>query len=104
MVLGGSVAFYLRLPGFTSFSLPDTEVDVAGVVSSFARLGHPFIGLSNDFAPILAFMFFMMSGIRMMRRRLLYTTLATLCAVGVVLTFSRGVLLAFVLGGLACAA
>lgn len=100
IVLGGALAFYLGVPGFALFALGDAEFDAHRMVSAYARLSHPFIGLSNDFAPVLAFTFFIVAGLTRFARSRWYKGLAVLLSLSVMLTFSRGVVGGLIVVGL----
>jgi O-antigen ligase len=96
----GSLLFYLRVPGFALFVPDGTEVSVDRLLSALTRLSHPFIGLSNDYAPLLGFAAFLLLGWgreRVGRFHYVWSIVGWCAVLGLVLTFSRGVGAAFVL-------
>ena len=101
VVLMGALFLYLRVPGFDLFAAVDSPVDLDRIAAAYARFSHPFIGLSNDFAPILAFTLFAILGFGRLQPRLWDKPLAAVLAIGLFLTFSRGVLIGFLLVSLA---
>ncbi len=69
----------------------------AFVLSYHARLSHPFIGLSNNLATVLAFFPIVFAAYAKATKRNSFHWLAMLCILAVVLTLSRGVIGALVL-------
>jgi O-antigen ligase len=93
-----------RVPGFA----PDTtgmEIGslehLAFLASFYSRLSHPFWGLSNAFAGVLAFFVPVLIGWAIAARRPWYFATATLVFIAISLSLSRGVLLATLVGVLA---
>src|SRR5207245_4243048 len=75
----------------------DAPRDLDRIAAAYARFSHPFIGLSNDFAPILAFTLFALVGLGSLRLSGWVNALAVLVAVCVFLTFSRGIIIGLVI-------
>ena len=73
-------------PDYTAFAL-----------SYHARLSHPFIGLSNNLATVLAFFPIVFTAYAKATKRNSFHWLAVLCILAVVLTLSRGAIGALVL-------
>lgn len=92
--------FYLRVPGFGLYVPPGGATDVARLVSAFTRFSHPFIGLSNDYAPILGAAALVGAGLVHAGGRALRLAVF-LASCGVLLTLSRGAIAAFAVAGLA---
>lgn len=96
LVIIGAVFSYIGLPGFSPQLPPDfsSQANEAYLITYKARFSHPFIGLSNNLATILAFFPFILAACYKITRARLYlwTLYATLIAI--LATFSRGVLLA----------
>jgi O-antigen ligase/polysaccharide polymerase Wzy-like membrane protein len=101
VMLTGALLLYFRVPGFDLFALTDAPIDFERITAAYARFSHPFIGLSNDFAPILTLTLFAIIGLSPASPRRWVKLLAALLAVGLFLTFSRGVLIGLGIVGLA---
>ena len=99
VMLTGALLLYFRVPGFDLFAATDAPLDLDRIAAAYARFSHPFIGLSNDFAPILALTLFAITGLRSSSRWV--KLIAALLAVGLFLTFSRGILVGLAIVGLA---
>jgi O-antigen ligase len=94
--LAGSAAMYLNVPGF-SFFLPQVPELVDGgsldlLASLYTRLGHPYIGLSNDYGPLLALIGFIFLGYARAEGQPGLALLGGLAFTASILTFSRGLL------------
>ena len=98
----GSLLSLLQVHGFqpaTNDLVEGSPEYLAFLAAYYARLGNPFYGLSNDFATVLAlfiFPFLAWSGIT---KRPPYMVLSALSFAAVVLTQSRGALVATIVGG-----
>ncbi len=101
VMLTGALLLYFRVPGFDLFAATDAPIDVDRIAAAYARFSHPFIGLSNDFAPILAVTLFALGGLGRSRPRRWVKPLAALLTVGLLLTFSRGIMVGLAIVGLA---
>ena len=101
VMLTGALLLYFRVPGFDLFAATDAPIDLDRIAAAYARFSHPYIGLSNDFAPILAFTLFAILGLSRSRPSRWVKPLAALLAVGVFLTFSRGIMVGLAIVGLA---
>jgi len=92
----GSLAMYLDVPGF-GFFIPQghgfTESEMLVLFTSiYTRLGHPYVGQSNDFGPLLALIGFVLlacARLKPSRWLLAASWLAFLCSL---LTLSRGLM------------
>jgi O-antigen ligase len=97
--LSTSLLFYLQVPGFNLYVPPKGAPSVARLVSAYTRLSHPFIGLSNDYAPLLGTAGLLLAGYSRALRSRTLGVVSVLASVGMLLTLSRGVVAAFVIGG-----
>jgi O-antigen ligase len=93
----GSVAMYLDVPGFGFFipqSIDLSETETFHLFTSvYTRLGHPYVGQSNDYGPLLALVGFVLlacARLRPSRGLNRASALAFLCSL---LTFSRGLVI-----------
>jgi O-antigen ligase len=106
--LAGSAAMYLDAPGFSFFrpqSLDSSDPGLLDFLTSlYTRLGHPYIGQSNDYGPLLAFVGFILLGYGRTSGARWLVALAGLAFLASVLTFSRGLLAGLVLSLIAYAA
>ena len=95
LLLVAPVLLYLHVPGFG----PPAEIDptTGDYLSYYVRLSHPFIGRSNNLATLLAILFLPL--VYWASRYRSHRVAASLTGVAIVLTLSRGVLLAVILGG-----
>lgn len=88
----------MRFPGLNPQIPPDlvpgSESYSAFIRSYYARLSHPFIGLSNNLATVLAFFPIIFSGYAEVTKKNRFHWLAIFCTLAIVLTLSRGVILA----------
>jgi len=93
-----------RVPGFapdtTGMQIGSIE-HLAFLASFYSRLSHPFWGLSNAFAGVLAFYVPVLLGWAIAARRPWYFATAVLVFTAIGLSLSRGVMLATVIGVLA---
>lgn len=100
--LAGSIAMYLAVPGFDFFvaeSTRFTQSEILDLIASmYTRLAHPYLGQSNDYAPLLAFLGFILLGYARLHRSMSAGVFAGLSFVSSALTFSRGVIAAILLG------
>jgi hypothetical protein len=92
LLLLAAVLMMLFVPGFEPQVLDDSDFD--SMVSYYARLSHPFLGRSNNLAGLLAFFVMPFAGWAWSKRSVWYSVLAVLTACALLLTFSRGALLA----------
>jgi O-antigen ligase len=92
LVLLGSVLMMLFVPGFEPQVLDNSDFD--DMVSYYTRMSHPFLGKSNDLAGLFAFFVMPFAGWAWSKRSVWYSVLAVLTACALLLTFSRGALLA----------
>lgn len=95
--LAASLAMYLGVPGF-GFFLPRglgwTEREVFDLFSSvYTRLGHPYIGQSNDYGPLLALLGFIFLGFARLEKSRLAAAASGVAFTASLLTFSRGLAL-----------
>lgn len=95
LLLLGCVLMFLRVPGFEPQGIQDTNI--ATLASYYARLSHPFLGPSNNLAGLLAYFVFPFSLWAWHKRSLPYAILAFVTAVALLLTLSRGAILAVIL-------
>jgi len=63
--------------------------------AQFARLNHPYIGRSNDYATVLALFSMFFFGLALLTKKYRYLIIFVLSVLGMALTLSRGVLLSF---------
>jgi O-antigen ligase len=101
-LFAGSALFYLQVPGFER-PVVSAEADLdspeyADWLTGFVtRLGHPFIGQSNVFATALVFFVPLFIAYARFADSRWARAAAVLCLAGIVLTQSRGALLALAL-------
>ncbi len=95
VLLATSLFMILGVPGFSPQIAENSYAD--DLVSYYARLSHPFLGRSNNLAGVLALLLFPLVSIAWARRRIALKALAVLVGLGLVLTLSRGVILAIVM-------
>jgi O-antigen ligase len=97
----GSAAMYLNVPGFSFFVSQSAELSDGGsldlLASLYTRLGHPYIGLSNDFGPLLALMGFIFLGYARSEGKRGLILLSVIAFIASVLTLSRGLLVGLIL-------
>jgi O-antigen ligase len=92
-----AILYWFRVPIILEIS----GISPEGVSSSgsslfaakFARLNNPFLGKSNDFAPILSLYLFFFIGIGMTTSKISHISLAFLSGMGLLLTLSRGAII-----------
>jgi O-antigen ligase len=98
--IGIALLYWLRVPViwnlFEGISALDV-LDEKDLFSLFARLNNPFLGRSNDFASILSLYFIFFVGVALVKRKILYLFFAFFTSLGIVLTFSRGVIVSVVI-------
>jgi O-antigen ligase len=102
LLLLGSILSLAQVPGFgpPTYGLQEGSPDhVAYLAAYYSRLGHPFYGLHNDFASVLSLFTFPFLAWAVVRRSGAYFVLSVCTLAAVVLTQSRGVIAATVLGG-----
>ena len=107
-LLAGSVLFYLQVPGFdrpvTIAELaPESDEYVEWMTGFATRLGHPFIGQSNAFATALVFFVPVFVAYARWADSGAARLAATFCLVALLLTLSRGAILALFMAMLAYA-
>ncbi len=96
-LLAGPLGFLLGVQGFEFYSF-DPNVHADALFGAYARLSHPFIGVSNDFAPILEFTSLLLFGLGIISKSKTLICFGWLLLLALFLTLSRGVLLSFFLG------
>ncbi len=96
-LLAGPLGFLLGVQGFEFYGF-DSNIHVDALFGAYARLSHPFIGVSNDFAPILEFTSLLLFGFGMISKSKTLICFGWLLLLALFLTLSRGVLLSFFLG------
>jgi len=97
IIIFTAVIFWSRLPIVSLIS----EYSLQGPLLSksslhpwaFYRMDNPFIGKSNDFAPVLALYMFLFIGVTRATRKKFHYTLAILCGISLILTLSRGAII-----------
>jgi len=103
LLLLGSALSLAQVPGFEppSYGLQQGTRDYYTFLAAYyARLGHPFYGLSNDFASVLSLFVLPLLAWGVVKRSPRYLFLSAVTFSAEVLTQSRGVLAATLLGGL----
>jgi len=97
----GSLAMYVGVPGFAFFlpqSLGFSEPEVLSLLASlYTRLGHPYVGQSNDYGPLLALLGFLLLGCARVRDSCLLFVASALAFVSSTLTLSRGLMAALLI-------
>jgi len=97
----GSLAMYLGVPGFAYFIAQSAEVSEGESVHVFAslysRLGHPYIGQSNDYGPLLVLLGFVLLGFARVKAERWLIGASALAFLSSVLTVSRSLILTLVL-------
>jgi O-antigen ligase len=92
----GSLAMYLNVPGFAFFipqSLALAESETLHLFASvYTRLGHPYVGQSNDYGPLLALLGFLLLACAKLRQRPWLIAASWLAFLSSLLTFSRGMM------------
>jgi O-antigen ligase len=100
--LVGSLAMYLGMRGFEYFLPGDVNLSQSEVLDLFAsvytRLGHPYLGQSNDYGPLLAVLAFILFGLGRMERSRILTAFSFVAFCASALTFSRGLALGLLVG------
>jgi O-antigen ligase len=103
LLLTGSLLSVLQISGFAPQIPPDMRLGspehIDLITTYYARLSNPFYGLSNDFASVLALYVFPLLAWGVVTKQLRFSFLAALVFTGIMLTFSRGVALATIIGG-----
>jgi hypothetical protein len=99
LLLVPSLLMYLHVPGFAPEE-PGLGVTTGDYISYFTRLSHPFIGRSNNLASVLAMVVVVLFYWGTSRHDRASSRVALLTTVAIVLTVSRGVILALVLAGI----
>ena len=95
-----AIIYWFRVP----FALSLAEISIGQLESldeytyavAFARLNHPYLGLSNDFATTLVLYVFFFIGVAQATWQRRYIAVAGASALGVLLTLSRGIVLVMV--------
>jgi len=103
LLLLGSVLSLIQVPGFQppTYGLEEgTREYYTFLTAYYARLGNPFYGLSNDFASVLSLFVLPLLAWGVSSRKALYLIVSAAAFAGLVLTQSRGVIAATLLGGL----
>lgn len=93
-----AILYWLKIPilgtnYFRNITAINGESEWA-IAAEYSRLNNPFLGKSNDFGSILALFMFFFIGAALSKKSRSYYLYAFICLVGIVLTFSRGVLIA----------
>jgi O-antigen ligase len=98
----GSLAMYLDVPGFAFFipqSLVLSESESFHLFASiYTRLGHPYVGQSNDYGPLLALLGFVLLACARLRAGRWLTAASALAFLSSLLTFSRGLVVGLFAG------
>ncbi|CAK0772894.1 membrane hypothetical protein [Gammaproteobacteria bacterium] len=96
----GSLAMYLDIPGFRYFIAEKIDLkkdELNDIIASYyLRLSHPYIGMSNDYGPILIFFGFLLLGIARYVNNFIFLIVAIFSICFSILTFSRGMILALI--------
>lgn len=94
LLLIPAVLLWMRVPGF----LPPAQLDPSSgdYISYFVRLSHPFIGRSNNLAALLVLFVVPLAVWAWQKKDRAAGLVAAVASGGVVLTFSRGALVALV--------
>jgi O-antigen ligase len=97
-VIVGAVFSYFELPGFSPQLPPDTSLPAkaAYLLTYNARFSHPFIGLSNNLATVLAFFPFILAACFRITGSSLYLWMLYATLIAILATLSRGVMLALI--------
>ena len=94
--LMGSIAMYLGVPGFTYFLAAEGGLSQSEafdlVASIYTRLGHPYIGQSNDYGPRLVLLGFIFLGYARHTRDRAVGIASALAFIASIFTFSRGLI------------
>lgn len=99
LIISISVLSFFRVPGFAPF-IPyeyGSPAYNAFIGSYYTRLSSPFLGLCNDLASVLAYFLFLGWAWYNVSRRHGYQVLTLIIMVSIILTTSKGVLLAIIL-------
>jgi O-antigen ligase len=100
--LAGSAAMYLGVPGFEFFTASSagySEVEMLEVLASvYTRLGHPYVGQSNDYAPLLSLLGFILAGSALYMRSRWLLVAGGIAFTASALTFSRGLMAGALVG------
>lgn len=103
----GSIAMYLGVPGFSYFfaqadnRAPEEVVDT--LASIYTRFGHPYLGQSNDYGPLLALLAFILLGHARASVSRVFLIISAIGFVSAALTVSRGLLAGLVIAASAYA-
>jgi O-antigen ligase len=100
IIIISAVFSYFGVPGFNPQIPPDvsSETQAAYLLTYKARFSHPFIGLSNNFASVLAFYPLILASCSRITGSKAYIWTLSLTLAAILATQSRGVLLAFLVG------
>lgn len=90
-----ALLMWLRIPGFEPYAT--SEIPQADLVSYYARFSHPHIGRSNNLASALALFLFPLLGAWLIRRKAMFAISTAAVFFALILTLSRGVILAVLL-------
>lgn len=94
--LAGSAAMYLGVPGFEFFTASSAGYSEAEMLETLAsvytRLGHPYVGQSNDYAPLLSLLGFILVGSALCLRSRWLLVAGGIAFTASALTFSRGLI------------
>lgn len=92
----GSVLSYLKIPGFVPDAKAlgiDPTMEIVYITTYYARLSHPFFGLSNNFAAVLSLFLLPIYAFYISERKSVYLIGAALTFAAILATLSRGVLI-----------
>ncbi|WP_157728650.1 O-antigen ligase family protein [Actinopolymorpha singaporensis] len=96
-----AVFLLLHVPGFAPYE-PGLSHRSGDYLSYYTRLSHPLLGRSNNLAAVLAILVPVLLHVGHSRRDRLTTLTGLVAAAAVICTFSRGVMVAFVIAGVGC--
>ena len=101
LLLVAPACMYLAIPGFSP--QVQAEVNQGDYLSFYTRLSHPFIGRSNNLASVMSFFIFPIVVWAWVRKSFLMALVAMITMIALLLTLSRGVMLAVLLTALVAA-
>jgi hypothetical protein len=96
------ILLLLHVPGFAP-ELTGVKHSSGDYLSYYTRLSHPVLGRSNNLATVLAFFAPLLVYWAYTTRQRRFTVVSWVACLAILMTLSRGVLLAFLIGGLLCA-
>ncbi|MET9021899.1 O-antigen ligase family protein [Actinopolymorpha sp. NPDC004070] len=96
-----AVFLLLHVPGFAPYE-PGLSHTSGDYLSYYSRLSHPLLGRSNNLAAVLVILVPVLLHFGHTRRDRRTTLTGLVAATAVICTFSRGVMVAFVIAGIGC--